>query len=219
MTLKPYCLAALMVLALSSCGAGRLNSGDGFPSTLVKLDSRAPIQSVVTDEARYFISSVSVTVPETLQVSEANQIHPDADIVWRGDPPGDRLVQVKAIVDDGLSLGIRGLKTGPKTKLSVQLERFHALTEKARFLVGGVHDIVFVMTVRDAVTGAVLEGPRRVEVAIRASGGDAAIAQDAAGRTQKVVIIEGLAEAIQRELSGTLVLNDPRKQVFFGLFR
>jgi hypothetical protein len=85
--------------------------------------------------------------------------------------------------------------------------------------VGGVHDIAFALTVRDAATDAVLDGPRRLDIAIRASGNDAAIEINAAGCTQRAVIFEDLAEAIKREMTEQLVINDPRKQVFFGLFR
>ena len=150
--------------------------------------------------------------------SEANKFYPRADIVWRGEPQGDRLAQVKSILQESFADGTAGLKTGPKATLSVKLERFHALTEKARFSVGGVHDIVFVLTVLDAQSGAILEGPRRVEIAIKAAGNDLAIAEDAAGRTQRVVVVEGVAEAVRRELSGPLQSTAPRKRGIFAVF-
>ena len=93
------------------------------------------------------------------------------------------------------------MDTGPKAVVAITLERFHALTEKARFSVGGVHDVIVSLTVTDPGSGRILEGPRRVEIAIRASGGDRAIAEDAAGNTQRVVIVAGLAEAIRRQLA------------------
>jgi hypothetical protein len=213
-----------IMLVLSACGGG--NSGslfgkknpDGLASHVIKLDGReASIGGPTALGTRYAISDVEVTVPASLIVSEANLFYPSADIVWRGEPQGDRYAQVAAIMQDGLEAGVVSMKTGPHAVLSVQLERFHALTEKARFSVGGVHDIIFVMTVREAGTDRVLEGPQRVEVPIRASGRDAAIAEDAAGRTQRVVIVEGLAEAIRRELSVMPIVETKRKGLFAGL--
>ena len=40
--------------------------------------------------AQYDVAEVKIVVPQTLRVSEANSYRPNADIVWRGDPPGDR---------------------------------------------------------------------------------------------------------------------------------
>jgi hypothetical protein len=39
--------------------------------------------------------------------------------------------------------------------------RFHALTERARYTIGGQHEIEFVYSVRHAETGAILSGRRR----------------------------------------------------------
>lgn len=36
------------------------------------------------------LAGVRVSVPKTLTVSEAKKLLPNADIVWREDPPGDR---------------------------------------------------------------------------------------------------------------------------------
>lgn len=219
MTIKFLYLALIGTIALSACSAVRSSNADGMPLTEVKLDGRAPIAQTAGEQSRFSVTSVKVVVPTSLRVSEANRFYPDADIVWRGEPIGDRLAQVQSILEEGLTTGVAGLKTGPSAKLNIQLERFHALTEKARFSVGGVHDIIVLLTVLDPETDAVLEAPRRVEVAIRASGNDAAIAEDAAGRTQRVVIVEGIAEAIRRELSGPLVLGRSGKRGLFGGFR
>jgi hypothetical protein len=78
--------------------------------------------------------------------------------------------------------------------------RFHCLTEKTRNTIGGVHSLAFDLTVRHAETGEILDGPRRVVADVKASGGTKAIAEDYAGRTQKVVVTERLASVLQREL-------------------
>ena len=205
MAIKSWSMVMILAVGLAACDAQKSSKSDGLPLSEVKLDGRAPIVQIALGESRFQVVSVDVIVPPTLVVSEANLFYPKADIVWRGEPPGDRFAQIKAIVEDGLNAGIADLKNGPRAVLSVQMERFHALTEKARYAVGGVHDVVFVMTLLDAKTGSVLEAPRRIEIAIRASGNDKAIEQDEAGRTQRVVIVEGVAEAIRRELMGPIL--------------
>lgn len=218
MALKPIWIAMMVIVSLAGCDAMKSSRSDGLSLSEVKLDGRAPIVQAPSTDARYAVTSFDVVVPETLQVSEANMFYPRADVVWRGEPQGNRLAQIKSILEEGLAGGTAALKMGPKAKLSVTLERFHALTEKARFSVGGVHDVVFVLTVTDPQSGAILEGPRRVEVAIRAAGNEVAIAEDAAGRTQRVVIVEGLAKAIRQELSGPPPSLAPRKRGLFAVF-
>lgn len=218
MTIRTFQLIAILCTALAGCGVLKSANDDGLAFSEIKLDGRVPFVAEAYGDARFTVTSIEVAVPATLRVSEENKFHPDADIVWRGDPPGDRYAQVKSIIEDGLSTGTASLKTGPKAVLAVQVERFHAITEKARYVVDGVHNIIFVLTLRDATTGAILEGPRRIEVSIRATGGDAAIAEDLAGRTQRVVIVEGLAKAIRRELSGPLSLVPSKRRGIFAGF-
>ena len=85
--------------------------------------------------------------------------------------------------------------------VDIEITYFHCLTEKARYTVGGVHSMKFLLTVRDIETGAILQGPRKVVADVKAAGGQKAIAEDEAGRTQKVVVTEHLVEVIRRELS------------------
>ena len=68
--------------------------------------------------------------------------------------------------------------------------RFHALTEKARYTVGGIHSFHFDADRARCATGAVLDGPRLVMADVKASGGARAIAEEQMGRTQRVVIVE-----------------------------
>lgn len=209
MQISTWSIAIVFVAALSACGGGGpLTGAPGSDkakrptvSTILRIDGRGGTIAPLAGAARYDVNAVKITVPDNLVVSEANLFYPNADIVWRGEPVGNRHAQVKSVLEEGFAKGVKTMDSGPDATLSVTLERFHSLTEKARFSVGGVHDVVFLLTVRDQGTGQVLEGPRRVEVAIRASGGDRAIAEDAAGNTQRAVIVAGLAEAIRRDLA------------------
>jgi len=180
--------AIVLVVALTACGGGGPKAGapgsdaaiGSTASTILRIDGRGGTIAPLAGAARYDVSAVEITVPDSLVVSEANLFYPQADIVWRGEPVGNRHAQVRSVVEEGFAEGVNNMDTGPQATLAVTLERFHSLTEKARFSVGGVHDVVFLLTVRDPGTGQVLEGPRRVEVPIRASGGARAIAEDAA---------------------------------------
>lgn len=148
------------------------------------------------------IQGVSVNVPRSLKVSEANLYYPGGDIVWREDPAGDRYEQVKAIFEDGLSKGLSALPQGSlPVNLNVEVTRFHALTEKARYTIGGVHAVQFKLTLVDPETGAALTEPRLIKADFKAYGGARAISAERSGLTQKVRITDRIAEVIQQELS------------------
>ena len=147
------------------------------------------------------VREVRVRVPRSLRVSEANRYLPSGDIVWREDPPGDRYAQVGAIVQEALERGVSEMpEGGVPVVLDVELSKFHALTEKARYTFGGVHAIQFTYTLRDAETGAELAPPKFVKADFKALGGQAAIAAERRGITQKVRITAQLAQVIRTEL-------------------
>lgn len=169
---------------------------------LMQVSARPPMQ------AQYDVQMINVIVPQSLSTSEANSFHPNVDIVWRGDAPGNRHQQVGAIFQTALARGTAAMHQGRKVVMTVEVTRFHCLTEKTRFTVGGVHNLRFILTLRDAETGEVLQGPRMVNADTRAAGGARAIAEDAAGRTQKLVVTERLAEVIARELASPVAAPD-----------
>lgn len=202
--------AVVLAFALAGCGqpTQTVRSSMSMPqqvssdaSQAARLPQQPLLDATVVMHAQYDVQAVNVMVPRTLQVSEANTFLPKADIVWRGDAPGNRYEQVKAIFDAAMLRGTAAMHSGPKVVVDIEVTRFHCLTEKTRFTVGGVHSMHFLLTVRDAATGAILQGPRPVVADIKAAGGSRALAEDYAGRTQKVVVTERLAEVIRRELS------------------
>lgn len=176
----------LAPLGLSACAAGPRTTGP-------KGVAPAPVRS-------YDVVRLDVAVPRSLVVSEEDIYYPDADIVWRGEPPGDRHAQVRAIFEEGMGRGAATLDGDRKVRVSVEVRRFHALTERARARVGGVHSIRFVLTVTDARTGAVVEGPRLVAADLAAYGGQRARDADAAGQTQRVRLVDHLARVAVAEL-------------------
>lgn len=178
-------------LTLASRGTGAIPQGAG-PRIVAPL---------------YTVRGVRVDVPRELRVSEANSYYPMADIVWRGDPVGDRYAQITSIFEAAAQRATASMQGPREAVVSIQLVRFHGVTERTRYTVGGNHNMVFDLTVLDAATGAVIDGPRRIEADARAAGGQAAIAEEQAGRTQKVVVTEKLVETLRRELSGAV--TDP----------
>jgi len=194
----------LALLALSACASGEPASRNTAVGQINLLQTATPAAAqprVQVLAPKYTVAELRVNVPRSLKVSEANTFLPQADIVWRGEPVGDRYAQVARIFNDGLMAGTQGMAAGPVAIVEVEVSRFHCLTEKTRFTVGGNHALHFTMTVRDAATGAVLEPPRDIIADVKASGGAAAIAEDQSGRTQRVVVVERLAGVIRRELS------------------
>ena len=195
----------VLALGLSACAQTTSMSTQNQVSTDVSQASRLPQAPAgngpVMLQAEYDVKAVNVIVPRTLKVSEANTFRPNADIVWRGDLPGNRHAQVTAIVETAAAQSTATMHVGQPVVVDLEVVRFHCLTEKTRYTIGGVHSMHFLMTVRDAATGAIVQGPRMIVADVKAAGGARAIAEEEAGRTQKVVVTDRLTEVIRRELS------------------
>ncbi|MGJ8545293.1 MAG: DUF6778 family protein [Sulfitobacter sp.] len=161
------------------------------------------------------VARINVTVPQSLKVSEANRYYPQGDIVWREDPLGDRHQQVQKIFADAMAFGTADFQGSTPVVLDIEVERFHALTEKARYTVGGVHSLRFKLTVRDAASGALLAEPRVVKADLDAFGGQMAKDAEARGETQKVRISGHLAQVIRQELTAPT----GHKNAKLGLFQ
>ncbi|MGB7241925.1 MAG: DUF6778 family protein [Sulfitobacter sp.] len=181
--------ALALGLLLTGCGIG----GGGA--------SRAEKNQPAVAYPPLRVVEINVTVPRSLEVSEANRYYPGGDIVWREDPYGDRHAQVQAIVQDAMETGTAGMTGASAVTLDVEVLRFHALTQKARFTTGGVHSLTLAYVVRNAKTGEPL-APRRVFSSdLKAFGGEEAIAAMQRGETQKVRITAHMARAIREELT------------------
>lgn len=147
------------------------------------------------------VARVNVSVPTSLKVSEANRYYPHGDIVWREDPMGNRHAQVSKIVHDAMTIGTSSFNGPVPVILDIEVVRFHALSEKARYTVGGDHHIVFKMVLRDAQTGEFLSEPRLITTDLDAFGGQQAISAEARGLTQKVRISGHLSEVIRQQMT------------------
>lgn len=181
----------LAALALSGCMMSEPPSRGQSPQSLLLETAQSPA---------YAVKAVNVVVPRSLTVSEANTYKPAADIVWHGDPDGDRYAQVQTIVQGAMARATQGMTQGRPVVLDVLVTKFHALTQKTRDTIGGKHNLFYTLTVRDAVTGQILT-TSKVNATVRGAGGATARAEEAAGRTQKVVIAEALATSLQKQLA------------------
>ncbi len=148
----------------------------------------------------YTLQSLNFVATPGLVVSEENRYYPQADIVWRGDSPGPRIAQIGAMFETAAARTASVIRGDVPVTLDIQLIRFHGVTEKTRGSVGGVYNIIFMMTVRDARTGAVIEPARRIEANLKAPGGSQAQALERAGRTEKVEVVDFLTATLRNEL-------------------
>lgn len=141
---------------------------------------------------------IRVTVPKSLSVSEANLFSPSADIVWRGDPYGDRRLQVRNLLEEAAVKATRSMYGGRHVMLDLQLERFHALTEKARmFSPIGIHRITLKVRLIDMNSGAQIVPTTRIRADLRALVGSEAHWADRHNQTQRKRIIDHVSKVIQ----------------------
>ena len=216
MKITRFITSVALAAALGACGTIEPASrGTTEPAALGTAIQALPAAAA----PRYAVKGVTVRVPETLKVSEANLYYPIADIVWRGDPRGDRYAQVRTIFDTALARGTAAMASGTPVLVDVEVTRFHALTEKARYSMGGTYSMQFLLTVRDARTGAIIDGPREVVADTPAAGGERALAEEARGLTPKVVVTTRLAEVIATELTRPPGQVAPKRTVLSALVR
>ena len=148
----------------------------------------------------YALADLVVVVPRELEVSERNGYYPFADIVWRGDPVGDRHAQIEELFRVAGDRAAPAIDGSREVIAQVQIVRFHGVTERTRYSVGGVYNMVFDLTVLDAQTGQVLEPARRIVADLPAPGGQAALELERAGQTERVRVLDFLTYTLGQEL-------------------
>lgn len=156
-----------------------------------------PLSADVTGGWR--LAEVRVDVPKTLTVSEAKSLLPQADIVWREDPLGDRYAQVDTIMTNAITKGAQGLRGARPVIIDVTVSRFHALTFEAelRDQNWGVHNIDFTARVVDARTGEVLIPATAIRAETPALSGEQMREARRNGQTQKSMITNHVARTVQ----------------------
>ena len=160
-----------------------------------KVAYNAPLPASETDGWR--IVGVYVDVPQALTVSEEDRFAPSADIVWRGEPFGDRRVQVQRILEDGIKAAAGTVSGKRKVQIAVRVRSFHAVTERARAIApSAVHNISFVIQVFDAKTRQPITQAEVITADLAAYTGSAAIEADRLGQTQRVRIVDHLSKVL-----------------------
>lgn len=174
-------------------------------------------EGVSSDLSRdWTVTHVSVRVPESLTVSNEDSYAPDADIVWHGEPYGDRRAQVRAIVDEGITKGTEVLSGDRPVTLAVELRHFHSVTPTALANApGAVHNIRYVLQVYDNETKRPLTRPELVNADLEAFVGAAAVTAALEGNTQRVRIVNHLA----RVTAGWLGAGPDQRRTFAGFGR
>ena len=164
----------------------------------------------------WHVDDVQVTVPDDLTTTEANTFAPNADIVWHGDPFGNRKLQVATIIETGITRAVDDLRGDRGVVISVTLEEFHAVTPKARAEApSAVHNISYVIQVFDRRTGDAIIEPQRIRADLPAYTGAAAFEAIEQGQTQKVRI----TDHIEYVTEGWLGIGPDPRQAFGSVGR
>ncbi len=148
---------------------------------------------------KWRLNKVHMNVPQSLTISEKNRYAPKADIVWRGEPLGDRRKQVAAIMTTAVKSSARGLRGGKRVDFNIEMIEFHALSDKLRKsnIKAGVHNISFLIEVVDSRSGKVIVAKQPIQADLIGYTGKQAKELVEAGQTQKVRITNHVAAVIQ----------------------
>jgi len=186
MLVKKLLTLCVVLIGLAACSGGQTSVRSTAPDGVTR---------------SYSLADLSFVASSDLTVSESEGYYPFADVVWRGDRLGPRIPQIGAMFETAFARNQSVLRGTQPVVVNIQLIRFHGVTDRTRFSVGGVYNIVFDMTVRDARTGAVIEPTRRVAANLDAPGGGAASRLEQEGQTQKVRVTDFLTSVLRAELS------------------
>lgn len=208
--LKQAALFWVPIVILSACGAtsnGSLRPEGSFFSQ--------PIEVSAAEVTSWRTNAVRVQFAPNLRVStNPNVQFPSEEIVWWGEPNGDRFKQVGAIMAAGIRRGTVGL-AGPKpVDFEVTVNLFHAVTPRAR---NGSrfawHDVSYSLRVLDSRTGQVLAIAPKIDADLEALRGETARQAESQGQTQKVRIQSQVALSINTWLNSSgakIGLTPPR---------
>jgi len=181
---------AVLGLALAACATV------DAPTRALSLDvpGLAPAPRVIAPQ--WAVQEVRVVVPDTLSISERDGFFPTADIVWHGDPPGDRHDQIAALFQEAAQR-LQPQLDGPVPAVAtITVARFHGVTERTRTVVEGVHAIRFVLDFSDPSTGRALAPPLALTADMVAPRGVSAA-------DERARVVDHLTQVLAGALAGT----------------
>ncbi|MEO0990757.1 MAG: DUF6778 family protein [Pseudomonadota bacterium] len=203
--MKRWVTASALALFCSGC-AGSFGTTYSTPGDNVAFLSTSGLA------ADWRVVGVDVEVPRSLEVSEVNSFAPNADIVWHGDPAGDRYEQVDALMTAAIEAGATKLDGATPVQIAVRVDRFHAMTPRAVARApGGVHNIAYTARVWSADGQEALTPPIAINADLEAYTGSEAISAINRGETQKVRISQHLTQVTEGWLG---VGPDVRREFF-----
>lgn len=188
------------------CGGASLLSGC---SGRWVVDYESGLSQSITKS--WHVDEVLVVVPDALTVSNANTFAPDADIVWHGEPFGDRRAQVKKLMTEALNMAVEPLEGARGVVLAATVQQFHAVTPASVARApGAVHNIAFHLQVWDAETREPLTQAELVQADLEANVGAAAVTAAVEGRGQRARLVDHIA----RVTSGWLGYGEDQRRSF-----
>ena len=162
------------------------------------------------------VTNVITVASEDLTVSTVNTMAPNADIVWHGDPPGNRRTQVAQILKEGIESGTAELNGPRNVTVSASLRHFHSVTPFAvANAPAAVHNIRYVIQVFDNNTGQPLTEAQTISADLEAFVGASAVTAALQGETQRVRIVRHLGHVTR----GWLGTGPDQRRQFSGLGR
>jgi hypothetical protein len=148
----------------------------------------------------YSLQGFAFAAQNGLIVSERENYYPNGDIVWRGDPRGPRIAQIAAMFTEAANRSKQAINGGQPVNVAVTLVRFHGVTNRTRYSIGGIYNVIFDITILDSGSGAVIEPTRRVVGNLDAPGGERAVQLEETGQTQKVRVTDFLTRLLSAQL-------------------
>jgi len=200
MTLFRVSLMLAAAAMLSACAGGDIVSRNALANSALLSSKDVETHAPVPLNPSYRVVDVKVEVPTALSSTEQNGIKPRVDILWQEDPAGDRHAQVRDLMTAALEEGVSGMNGSRDVVLDVVMTRFHALTKRTRYSLGGEHEVWMFVAVRDAETGTLLEPARRIGFDHRISA-EQALENEAQGLNQRLEITALVKDMIRHELT------------------
>lgn len=184
-------VVAASALALSACVAPRVS----------QTDFTQGVGQAADQVSSWSLGDVQVEVSSSLTVTQSpsRRYPPTTELVWYGDPPGDRKAQVETLMADAVRAGAADALVGSQpVTIVLNITEFHAMTPRARAteLQLGVHEIRFDISVIDS-SGQVVASETGVRSDLEAFSGASALQAEQLGQGQKIRIQSRVAQVIR----------------------